>query len=321
MLQVYHDLFGDGALVRVGRQGGQLRDRVVKARTGGHDADQEGGTVAGELAGDDEPDAEEVGAKEVDASRPVGGSVDFELLQHRCGDGGGQDPEERLGGRLRQQAPLLAPRILRSRLLYPLVPMGEVLAQAGSKLRRVEWMSEDLDEAEPGRHPAEEAETGALGFTRRVGVVAEIGVLSISGDLELNDGDAGGVEGFLADLLGELVKGVVHGDERPTERANLGIRSAPCAPSSTSGTRLSWREIPEKNATSGRGQGGGRQAKGDGPPGAALPRARARDLEGANLQNANLRGANTHQALRRMAKLAGADLTGIDEGEPAISSR
>jgi hypothetical protein len=37
--------------------------------------------------------------------------------------------------------------------------------------------------------------------------VTQVGVLGVGGDLVVDDGDAGGPEGFSAELLGELVDG------------------------------------------------------------------------------------------------------------------
>ena len=71
-------------------------------------------------------------------------------------------------------------------------------------------MAVDLDEAEDGREPSEEAETLALGLARRIGLVAEIGVLGLRGNLVVNDSGAGAAECLLADLLGELIEPIAH---------------------------------------------------------------------------------------------------------------
>ena len=58
--------------------------------------------------------------------------------------------------------------------------------------------------------------------------LAEIGVLSVPGDLVLNDGEARGIQRFFADLLGELIERVVHGRWRGTVggRPSLTFRKA-----------------------------------------------------------------------------------------------
>jgi hypothetical protein len=60
--------------------------------------------------------------------------------------------------------------------------------------------------------PPQEAEPRALGFARGVRLVPEVGVLGVGRDLVVGDGEPRGAEGFLADLLAELVEAVAHGE-------------------------------------------------------------------------------------------------------------
>ncbi len=83
-------------LVRVSGERGQVLQRVPEARACCHDADEEGGPVARELAHHDEAHAEEVVAEDVNACRKGGRGLELELPKHRCGDLGGEDPEEGL---------------------------------------------------------------------------------------------------------------------------------------------------------------------------------------------------------------------------------
>ena len=85
-----------------------------------------------------------------------------------------------------------------------------MLCQAGTKLLGIRRMTVDLDQAEDGRDPSQEAEARALGFPRWIGLVAEVGVLGLRGDLIVRHRRAGGTESFLADLLGELIEAVAH---------------------------------------------------------------------------------------------------------------
>src|SRR6185503_18251462 len=118
------------------------------------------------------------------------------------------------------------------RLALALLPVGEVLGQAGPEFCTVRRVSVDLDEAEDRRDAPEEAQAGSLRVPLWVWVVQEVGVLGVPRDLVLDDGDAGGVEGFLAELLGELIEGVVHGERRVPRRGSAaqvacGARRAP----------------------------------------------------------------------------------------------
>jgi hypothetical protein len=51
--------------------------------------------------------------------------------------------------------------------------------------------------------------------------MAEVRVLGAPGDLVLNDGGAGGIQRFLANLLGELIERVVHERRRGTAGGDL----------------------------------------------------------------------------------------------------
>ena len=67
-------------------------------------------------------------------------------------------------------------------------------------------MPVDLDEAENGREPPQQSKSNALGAAGRVGLVAEIGIPGIRGDLVMSGGRTGGLEGLQTDLLSKLVK-------------------------------------------------------------------------------------------------------------------
>ena len=107
---------------------------------------------------------------------------------------------------------LLAPLVPRARSAYALVPVGEVLAEARSDLGATRRVAVDLEEAKNRREAPQKAEAGALGMARGIGIVADVGVLGVAGDLVLDDGVTGGVQGFLGNLLGELVEQVMHGE-------------------------------------------------------------------------------------------------------------
>src|SRR6185369_10635795 len=83
-------------------------------------------------------------------------------------------------------------------------------------------MSIDLDEAEDLRDAPQEVKLGALGSARRVGVVTDVGALGAPWDGMLDRGGAGGGEGALADILGEIIIRVVHGEAaRRSRRRDL----------------------------------------------------------------------------------------------------
>lgn len=78
--------------------------------------------------------------------------------------------------------------LLRARLDRALLPVGKVLAQAGSDLCAIRRVAKDLDEAQDLCDASQEAEAHALGPAHRVGVVAQVGVLGVPRDLVLDDG-------------------------------------------------------------------------------------------------------------------------------------
>ena len=96
------------------------------------------------------------------------------------------------------------------RALRALLPEGEVLGQAGTKILSARCASIDLDEAEDRRESPQEAEPLSLGLTRRVRLMAQVGVLGFRRDLVLSESDPGWPEGFLADLFSNLVEAVAH---------------------------------------------------------------------------------------------------------------
>src|SRR3954463_2177150 len=97
-------------------------------------------------------------------------------------------------------------------------------------------MPEDLDETRDRRDASQQAKSGPLGVARGIGIMAEIGVLGVAGELVLDDGEAGGVQSAFTDLLGELIERVVHGSWRGAAggRPALAVRKASRAPLSTS---------------------------------------------------------------------------------------
>ncbi|HEX2691445.1 MAG TPA: hypothetical protein VHN14_32765 [Kofleriaceae bacterium] len=85
-------------------------------------------------------------------------------------------------------------------------------------------MAIDLDEAQHGRDPSQKAQTGPLGFPRWVGLVTEVGELSLRGNPVVHHGETAGIECLLADLLGKEVDiadehdvGVTLGERGPEE--------------------------------------------------------------------------------------------------------
>jgi len=197
--------------VRVPGQGGQIFDGVRQQRSRRHEADKERRAIAGQLARHDEPDAQDVVAEERDARRPAGRGLEPELARHGRRRTGSDDPEEGLDERFGRLPPVLPFLVVRARLASTLLPEGDVLCQAGTKLLGVGRMAIDLDEAEDGREPPQQAEPSTLGVARRVWLVAEVGVLGLRGDLVAGNGGAGRAEGLPADLLGEMVKAIAHG--------------------------------------------------------------------------------------------------------------
>ena len=125
-----------------------------------------------------------------------------------------------------------------------LFPVGEVLGQAAAPLPTVRRMSEDLDEAEHLRDAPEEAETGALGCARWVRVVTDVGPLGAPRDGVLDRGGARGGEGALADVLGEIIVGVVHGETAQPSR-----RRDPLSPFPERPAALPWaHRVPSSYA-------------------------------------------------------------------------
>lgn len=211
MLQLYQDLLGHGTLEGIGGQRGQVGDRVREHRARRHDADQQRGAVARELVGDDDPDAVEVVAMEIDARRPAGRNIGLELPQHRGRDGGNDDPQEGLDNRLGGPALLPAEPVQRARLAHARVPVVEVLADTAPDLGTTRRVREDLDEAEDLRDAAQKAEAGALRPARGVRIMADISVPGASEYFVLDDSDTGGSQGLLTNSFGDQVEGVMHG--------------------------------------------------------------------------------------------------------------
>ena len=77
-------------------------------------------------------------------------------------------------------------------------------------------MAVDLDEADDGCEPAQEAEPGTLGFAHGVGLVTEVGLLGLRRNLVMSNGDAEGAERLPADLLAKVIEAIAH---EPSESA------------------------------------------------------------------------------------------------------
>jgi hypothetical protein len=118
---------------------------------------------------------------------------------------------------------------MRTRPAFALVPVGEVLAEAGSDLCAAGRVPVHFDEAEHLRDAPQEAESGARSGAPGVGVVADVGVLSIPRDLVLDDRAAGGVERFLADFLASWSNGLCMGRRGPLRTSQA---RGPCMRSS-----------------------------------------------------------------------------------------
>jgi hypothetical protein len=94
-----------------------------------------------------------------------------------------------------------------------------MLAQTGSKVVGGGRPCVDLDETGDVRYLPKQAHSHSFGLVRGVGLVAEVGVLGLRRYFVLGDGAPTGAEGFLADLLAELVEMVAHGTVKRTRRA------------------------------------------------------------------------------------------------------
>ncbi len=174
--------------------------------------------------------------------------------------------------------------------------MGEVLAKAGSDLCTARRVPVDLDEAESRGDAPQQSKASPLSVARGVGIVANVSVLGVPGDLVLNDGGAGGVQSFLADLLGELIERVVHGRRRGAAGGDLLPPSGrPAALSlSTSDARiLRAKSSRERSSKEWRRQyrGGGRQLGPECRSRVTPRRARRRMALGNPRRASRLRGA------------------------------
>jgi hypothetical protein len=65
----------------------------------------------------------------------------------------------------------------------------------------------------------QKAETLTLSFARRIGLVSEIGVLGLWRDLVVSDGGTGRTQGFLPDLLRQMIEAFSH--EHPERATRL----------------------------------------------------------------------------------------------------
>jgi hypothetical protein len=130
--------------------------------------------------------------------------------RHACRAPGGDDPEERLDEGLGLLGRACRARTFALEAACTLLPEGDELAQTGKHLVLVGGVTVDFDEAENSREPPQQAEACALGFPCGVRLVTEVGVLGVGRDLVVGDGMSGQTEGFLSDLLAELVESVAH---------------------------------------------------------------------------------------------------------------
>src|SRR5262249_19116479 len=123
---------------------------------------------------------------------------------------GGEDPEERRDEALGLPASVrVAPPFLPEGACSLLTERDE-LAHAPQHVVLVGGAGVDLDQAQDGCEPPQEAEPRALHVTRGIGLVSKVGVLGIRRDLVVGDGGPGAAERFLADLLAELVEAEAH---------------------------------------------------------------------------------------------------------------
>jgi hypothetical protein len=153
----------------VRRKCAQLLDRLRQERPRRHQANEERRAIARQLARDDDPHAEDVVAEEVDAGWPAGCSFELELGQEVRWSTGCDDPEEWLDERLGWLSLLPPLLVVRSCLARTRLPGCQVLRQARAKLLGAGCVAVDLDEADDGREPSQEAKPLALGVARRRG--------------------------------------------------------------------------------------------------------------------------------------------------------
>ena len=197
--------------MRAVREGGQILDRVSQQRARRHQADEQRRSLARQLARHDDAHAEELGTG-VDTRRPAGRGNELEPGQNRRGTARREDPQEWLD---ELRGPHL---LLLARLAHAILPEGEVLAETGTHLLGVGRMAIYLDETQNSGDPSQQPEARALGFTRGIWLVPQIGMLGFRGDLVVGDRRSGGAESLLANLLGQLVETVTHASQSDTNK-------------------------------------------------------------------------------------------------------
>ena len=198
-------------LVRVRWKRRQIRDRLRQKWSCRHQTDEERRPFTRQLARHRDAHAEHLAAAEVNTSWPARLAGFLLRREHGVGAPCGHNPQERVDeGLFARSAVGLAGALL---------PEGDVLAQARTELGTIRRVSVDLDEAEQGRDPPEEAEARSFGVPRGIRLVAEIGVVRVGRDLVVRDGEAGGGKGREANLLAELVEAISHGARLHVRRA------------------------------------------------------------------------------------------------------
>src|SRR5690349_7438535 len=100
--------------------------------------------------------------------------------------------------------------VVRAHLARMLLPVGEVLGQTCTSVLGARSLAVDLDGTGSGRESSQEPEASALGVPRRIGLVAEIGVLRLRVDDVASDDRARGGERLLAYAPGDVVEAILH---------------------------------------------------------------------------------------------------------------
>jgi hypothetical protein len=85
-----------------------------------------------------------------------------------------------------------------------------VLGQARAKLLGAGRLAVDLEQTHTTRDPTQEAQRIPRRLARWIGLVPEIGVLGLGVDRVVHDGDTGGSERRLPELLGQVIEVIAH---------------------------------------------------------------------------------------------------------------
>src|SRR5262245_12953567 len=85
-----------------------------------------------------------------------------------------------------------------------------MLRETRAKILGLRRLAVDFDDARAGGEPSQKTKTIALALASRIWLITEVGVLGLRVDRILRDSGAEGAEGFLTDLLGEVVEAIAH---------------------------------------------------------------------------------------------------------------